>query len=184
MHPPFYQNKLFQSLLIFQFSELYTSTKNISEVAKELGLNILLDLVTTAGLAKTLSTGGPFTLFAPTDDAFKALGKDVVEKLKTDPKTLSKILLFHITTGKVLSTALKDDTKIETLNAPNKVRVNIFSRGRVREMFELSFMLCDVICTTDNVFPVVKLSDSAPHEHGNKLSSIKLKVFLKLLSIC
>lgn len=62
-----------------------------------------------AGLVEVLSGKGPFTVFAPTDEAFAALPKGTLENLlKPENKaTLVKILTYHVVSGKVLSTDLK-----------------------------------------------------------------------------
>ncbi len=69
----------------------------------------LVTAVKAAGLAETLSSEGPFTVFAPTDAAFAALPKGVVENLlKPENKALlTKILTYHVVSGKVLSTDLE-----------------------------------------------------------------------------
>ena len=63
----------------------------------------LLTAVRAAGLADTLSTGGPFTLFAPTDAAFARLPVGTVQSLLADIPTLSDILLYHVVEGRVFS---------------------------------------------------------------------------------
>ena len=69
------------------------SGDNIVELAQKAGLTSLLGAATTAGLADTLSMGGPFTVFAPpTDAAFAALGGAA----PTDPGLLANILLHHV----------------------------------------------------------------------------------------
>jgi uncharacterized surface protein with fasciclin (FAS1) repeats len=71
-----------------------------------------------AGLVDTLKGAGPFTVFAPTDEAFSALPAGTVEDLlKPENKDkLAKILTYHVVAGKVLSGDLKDDTKAATVN--------------------------------------------------------------------
>ena len=56
----------------------------------------LIAAVTAAGLADTLATGGPFTVFAPTDDAFAALPPGTVDSLLVDIPALQNILLYHV----------------------------------------------------------------------------------------
>jgi uncharacterized surface protein with fasciclin (FAS1) repeats len=56
----------------------------------------LIAAVQAAGLADALTTGGPFTLFAPTDDAFAALPPGTVEALLADPDALRDVLLYHV----------------------------------------------------------------------------------------
>jgi uncharacterized surface protein with fasciclin (FAS1) repeats len=72
--------------------------------------------VIAAGLADDLSGTGPFTLFAPTDDAFKALPAGTIEALLADPTgDLANILLYHVVSGKAMSTDLSNGQVIETL---------------------------------------------------------------------
>jgi uncharacterized surface protein with fasciclin (FAS1) repeats len=70
----------------------------------------LVAAVTAAGLAETLSSDGPFTVFAPTDDAFAALPEGLVDCLlleeNVDP--LTAILTYHVVDGAVMSTDLTD----------------------------------------------------------------------------
>jgi uncharacterized surface protein with fasciclin (FAS1) repeats len=80
------------------------------------GFNTLVAAVTAAGLAETLQGEGPFTVFAPTDAAFAALPEGTVEALLEDPAgDLTKILLYHVVAGKVLSSDLSDGLTAETM---------------------------------------------------------------------
>ena len=77
---------------------------NIVEVAAAAGsFNTLLAAAEAAGLAETLATGGPFTVFAPTDEAFAALPEGTIEALLADPEALANILLYHVVSGIVTS---------------------------------------------------------------------------------
>ena len=85
--------------------------------------------VIAAGLAETLASEGPFTVFAPTDDAFAALPEGTVETLLEDPMgDLADILLYHAVSGTALSTDLSDGMMIETINGKN-VTVTINDDG-------------------------------------------------------
>jgi maltose-binding protein MalE len=77
--------------------------KTIVDVAVENGsFTTLVAAVQAAGLAETLSGEGPFTVFAPTDDAFAALPEGTVESLLEDPEgALTDILLYHVAEGAV-----------------------------------------------------------------------------------
>ena len=66
----------------------------------------LVAAVTAADLAETLSSEGPFTVFAPVDDAFAALPEGTVEALLEDIPTLTGILTYHVVAGNVMSTDL------------------------------------------------------------------------------
>ncbi len=76
----------------------------------------LIAAVEAAGLTETLSGEGPFTVFAPTDEAFAALPAGTVEALIADPAALAAILTYHVVAGKVMSTDLTDGMKAATVN--------------------------------------------------------------------
>ena len=79
-------------------------TANIVETAVAAGtFDTLVAAVEAAGLAETLSGPGPFTVFAPTDDAFAALPEGLVEALLEEPETLAEILTYHVVAGEVFS---------------------------------------------------------------------------------
>lgn len=77
---------------------------NIVEVAVAAGsFKTLVAAVTAAGLGDTLSGPGPFTVFAPTDDAFAKLPEGTVDGLLKDIPALTKILTYHVVSGKVMA---------------------------------------------------------------------------------
>ena len=81
--------------------------------------------VIAAELADDLSGKGPFTLFAPTDDAFEALPEGTVASLLEDPTgELANILLYHVVSGIAFSSDLSNGQTIATLNG-DKVEVKI-----------------------------------------------------------
>ena len=84
--------------------------------------------VVAAGLDAVLKTDGPFTVFAPTDDAFAALPAGTVEALLNDIPTLTAILSYHAVAGIALSTDLSDGQKIATFNGA-EVTVTINANG-------------------------------------------------------
>jgi len=63
----------------------------------------LVAAVQAAGLVDTLKSAGPFTVFAPTDDAFKKLPAGTVEGLLSDIPKLTKVLTYHVVSGAVMS---------------------------------------------------------------------------------
>jgi uncharacterized surface protein with fasciclin (FAS1) repeats len=81
--------------------------------------------VVAAELDDDLSGEGPFTVFAPTDDAFAALPEGTLDFLLSDPTgTLAQILLYHVVGAKAMSTDLSDGQMITTLNG-DSVMVSI-----------------------------------------------------------
>jgi len=85
-------------------SVILPETRSIVDLAVEDGrFNTLVAAVEAAGLAETLSGEGPFTVFAPTDEAFAALPEGTVEALLADVPALTDILLYHVAEGKVMA---------------------------------------------------------------------------------
>jgi len=93
--------------------------KNIVEIASgNKDFSTLVAAVVAAGLAETLSGNGPFTVFAPTNEAFAKLPAGTVEELvKPENKAkLAAILTYHVVAGKVMSKDLSDGQKAKTVN--------------------------------------------------------------------
>lgn len=93
-------------------------TKNIVELAQSVdSLSTLVSAVVAADLVDTLSSPGPFTVFAPTNDAFSALPAGTLDSLlKPENKDqLTSILTYHVLPSQVLSTDLKPWNKVETV---------------------------------------------------------------------
>ncbi|MEZ4769216.1 MAG: fasciclin domain-containing protein [Caldilineales bacterium] len=90
--------------------------KDIVDTAIEAGsFNTLVAAVQAAGLEEALRGDGPFTVFAPTDEAFAALPEGTVEGLLADPEALSQILLYHVVAGKVMAADVSDGLQADTL---------------------------------------------------------------------
>ncbi len=78
--------------------------------------NTLESLVIQAELVETLQGEGPFTLFAPTDEAFALVPQAIIDELVADPTgKLKDVLLYHAVAGSALSTDLSDGQVIETV---------------------------------------------------------------------
>jgi uncharacterized surface protein with fasciclin (FAS1) repeats len=90
--------------------------KNIVQTAIGAGqFNTLASLLTKAGLVDTLSTGGPFTVFAPTDAAFAKVPKATLEALAENPAQLKSVLLYHVVSGRVAAADVVKLTSAKTL---------------------------------------------------------------------
>jgi uncharacterized surface protein with fasciclin (FAS1) repeats len=99
-------------------SVILPAEKNIVATASEAGtFETLLAAAKAAGLAETLSDGGPFTVFAPTDDAFAALPAGTVENLlKPENKDqLVRILKHHVVSGRIYSEQVIAQGRVTTL---------------------------------------------------------------------
>jgi len=120
-------------------------TANIVEVLQKHKATTLVDLAVKAGLADTLignflknpfesninflSGDGPFTVFAPSNDAFSALPSDLVDTLMQDTELLKKVLLYHVVSGEVPSNAASNNIKLDSVEgAP--LLVNLYLKSK------------------------------------------------------
>ncbi|MGD6933081.1 MAG: fasciclin domain-containing protein [Candidatus Bathyarchaeia archaeon] len=69
----------------------------------------------TAGLIPTLNTKGPFTVFAPNDEAFSKLPKGTIEELLKDKEKLTTILTYHVVSGEVSAAEAFKQKTLKTL---------------------------------------------------------------------
>ncbi|EFX70414.1 hypothetical protein DAPPUDRAFT_13889, partial [Daphnia pulex] len=88
-------------------------------IVKQLGrcpsFKTLTKLITIAGLNDALHAKGPFTLFAPSDDAFAKMPADCIKHLVDNPPLLRQVLLFHVAQGSWFSAGLEDGMSLESL---------------------------------------------------------------------
>lgn len=104
-------------MLFFISISLFAQKKDIVDTAVEAGtFKTLAAALTEAGLIETLKAEGPFTVFAPTDEAFEKLPEGTVEGLLKDKEALKKILLYHVVSGNVSSTDVVKLDKAKTVN--------------------------------------------------------------------
>jgi uncharacterized surface protein with fasciclin (FAS1) repeats len=106
--------------------------KDIVDTAVEAGsFTTLVSLVQAAGLEETLRGEGPYTVFAPTDDAFAAVPQETLDALAADPEgALTDVLTYHVVAGKVMSTDLSDGMMAETVNGES-LEITINDDGSV-----------------------------------------------------
>ena len=116
---------------------------NIIETAKGAGcFNTLLSAVEVAGLTEALESPGPFTVFAPVDDAFAALPPGTVQTLVDNPPQLARILKFHVLAGAYKRTQLVDQPEWQSLEgAPVAIR-----RADPFEVKNASVLTADIEC--------------------------------------
>ena len=87
-------------------------------------LSTLVTAITTAELTSTLQGAGPYTVFAPTDEAFDKLEDGVLQALLDNPDALADVLKYHVVNGKVMSTDLSNGT-VQTLLEGKTIAVNV-----------------------------------------------------------
>jgi uncharacterized surface protein with fasciclin (FAS1) repeats len=112
--------KLSAAVLAMTLSPVLAQAANIVETAQGAGqFNTLIAAAKAAGLAPTLSSKGPFTVFAPTDAAFAELPKGTVENLlkPENKRKLAAILKYHVVAGEIDSSDIKPGrTHVKTVN--------------------------------------------------------------------
>lgn len=107
--------------------------ENIVQIASgNKDFSTLVAAVVAAGLAETLSGSGPFTVFAPTNEAFAKLPAGTVQELikPENKEKLAAILTYHVVAGKALSSDLSDGQLIKTVNG-QEVTVSIGDNVKV-----------------------------------------------------
>jgi uncharacterized surface protein with fasciclin (FAS1) repeats len=105
------------------------SERNIVQTAVAAGqFKTLVMLVRRAGLARALQKAGPYTVFAPTDAAFKELPKATLNALLANRAKLRAVLLYHVVAGRVPAAAAAKLTSAKTLNG-QRVRIRATSAG-------------------------------------------------------
>jgi uncharacterized surface protein with fasciclin (FAS1) repeats len=98
--------------------------KNIVETAIEAGsFTTLATGLKAAGLLETLAGKGPFTVFAPSDDAFKKLPHGSLEALLKDKSKLKAVLTYHVASGHLMAKDLKSG-EVKTVEG-NPVQVTV-----------------------------------------------------------
>lgn len=96
-----------------------TSAKNLIDTAREqANLSDFVEAVVKAGLVEKLSEQGPYTVFAPDNEAFEEFKREFKDEWD-DATKLQKVLLFHVVSGKFMSRDLKNGTMLETLEGEN-----------------------------------------------------------------
>jgi uncharacterized surface protein with fasciclin (FAS1) repeats len=101
----------------------------IFPLAESAGFSTLIAAVKAAGLEGVLTNDGPFTVFAPTDEAFAKLPAGTVEALLANPEALKRVLLYHVAAGSVMAADVMKLKSAETLGGQS---VNIDTENGVR----------------------------------------------------
>lgn len=118
--------------LLTDYTKLGKHMADIVDTAASAGsFGTLVAAIKAANLVDTLKGSGPFTVFAPTDEAFAKLPKGSVDALLKDIPKLKKILTYHVVSGKVMAAdvvKMKSATTVQgsdvKIDASNGVKVN------------------------------------------------------------
>ena len=96
-----------------------TSAVSVADaLARDPQLSTLNSLVSKAGLTDTLKGTGPFTVFAPTNDAFKAVPQKTLDEVAANPALLKSVLTYHVLAAKVSAADVKNGN-VKTVQGAN-----------------------------------------------------------------
>ena len=102
----------------------------IVDVAVQAGsFKTLVQAVQAAGLVETLSGAGPFTVFAPTDDAFAQIPQETLQAVLADKEKLTAILTYHVVPGKLMAADVAKSTQLQTVQGQS---ITVSTEGGVR----------------------------------------------------
>ncbi|ODN00130.1 Periostin [Orchesella cincta] len=132
----------------------------IIDVLKELRATTFLQLIQQTQLGSALQGSGPYTVFAPTDDAIDRLPKWAQRKLLADSETLAQMLVYHITVDKITSKDMKNELRIPTLLHGKPVTIRLYA-DRKPTVNHVTITVPDAIASNgvvhvigDTLFPV------------------------------
>jgi len=104
---------------------------DVVHTAYKSNLKTLVTAIDAAGLSKTLMNGGPFTMFAPTDEAFTELPEGTLDNLlkPENKETLANILTYHVVPGKVMA---YDVFKLKSATTVNGEEISITNNEGIK----------------------------------------------------
>lgn len=122
-----------------------SATKDIVDTAVAAGsFQTLVKAVQAADLVATLKSPGPFTVFAPTDEAFAALPKEKLEALLKDKAALTAVLTYHVVPGKVPAA---DVVKVSSVKTVQGQPLSISTKGNEVHVNGAKVVKADIPCT-------------------------------------
>ena len=107
-----------------------TASGSILDIARETGqFSTLASALDCAGLAETLVAGGPYTVFAPSDEAFAKLPEGAVDSLLASPDTLANILSYHVVPGRITASEVATRRRAPTIQGED---LAVSNNGAIR----------------------------------------------------
>lgn len=102
----------------------------IVDIAVQAGsFNTLVQAVQAAGLVETLSGEGPFTVFAPTDEAFAQIPQDTLQAVLANKEQLTAILTYHVVPGKLMAADVVRSSQLQTVQGQS---ITVSAEGGVK----------------------------------------------------
>ncbi len=121
------------------------SAKDIVDTAVAAGqFKTLVTAVQAADLVETLKGKGPFTVFAPTDEAFAKIPKEKLKALLKDRKALTAVLTYHVVPGKVMAA---DVVKLDSAKTVQGKSINIVTEDGKVTINGAKVLKTDIVCS-------------------------------------
>ena len=136
--------RILPTIVLLAFAALGASAADIVDTAVSAGnFKTLVTAVKAAGLVDTLKGEGPFTVFAPTDEAFAKLPAGTLESLLKNPEALKKVLTYHVVAGKVMAA---DVVKVESAQTVEGESVKVTVNGDAVMIDKANVVKTDIVC--------------------------------------
>lgn len=125
------------------------ATTDIVDTAVAAGqFNTLAAALTAAGLIETLKGKGPFTVFAPTDEAFKKIPEKDLQALLADKAKLTKVLTYHVLAGNVKSSSVTKSKSLKTVEG-SELPVTLVEKSV--KIGEATVTTADISCSNGTI---------------------------------
>jgi uncharacterized surface protein with fasciclin (FAS1) repeats len=149
---PLFRSLVAGAALIAASSAAFAAQQaDIIDTAKSAGsFNTLVTAIEAAGLTETLKGKGPFTVFAPSDEAFAKLPAGTVDALLKDKEKLAKILTYHVVAGQVMAKDVKPG-KVTTVEGS---KLNI-TKGSAGVKVDKANVVATDVAATNGVIHVI-----------------------------
>ncbi|MDD4248590.1 MAG: fasciclin domain-containing protein [Methanosarcina sp.] len=155
--------------------------KDLIETATQAGnFTTLLAALNATNLTDTLKGEGPYTVFAPTDEAFAALPNGTVEGLLNDTEGLKNILLYHVAGEKLMATDVVNMTNITTLQG-SELPVNVTEEGVFVGKAKITMQDVETSNGIIHVIDAVLIPPEGPSEGKDIIETATSKGFKTLL---
>lgn len=138
--------------------------KTIVETAVAAGsFKTLVKAVEAADLVSVLQGPGPYTVFAPTDEAFAAIPKEKLDALLKDKKQLAAVLTYHVVPGKVMAA---DVVKVDSAKTVQGQKVMVKATGETVKVNDAKVVKTDIVCSNGviHVIDAVLMPKAAKEE--------------------
>ncbi|RXG57850.1 hypothetical protein Avbf_08241 [Armadillidium vulgare] len=156
----------------------FGSTRDLAALVESKGFSTFLRLLMQSGLKQILMVEGPFTLFAPTDEAFSALDEHVLENMFLQANERENILLHHIVSGLITSDQIINGTAVLTLGGNNiTFSINVVNMTLIVKANEANLIDFDIKASNGVIHVVDQLL--LPPFHDNRLAMLQTPQYIK-----